>query len=100
MLPYVCRTCAVRAPTPHVCVTDVWVCHAGVDSFSIFQEVLLTQEGGGEDGQEGGPRVNNVVEFGALGFLKVRVRVCVYMCTCVCACVWGELFAPSHHKLL
>eukprot|EP00198_Chlamydomonas_reinhardtii_P014101 XP_001703438.1 plastid lipid associated protein [Chlamydomonas reinhardtii] len=46
----------------------------GVDSFSIFQEVLLTQEGGGEDGQEGGPRVNNVVEFGALGFLKVEAQ--------------------------
>ncbi|GLC44333.1 hypothetical protein PLESTB_000481200 [Pleodorina starrii] len=53
----------------------------GVEAFSIFQEVQLQQpaqgqeqEGGGEEEEEEGPRVNNVVEFGALGFLKVEAQ--------------------------
>ncbi|KXZ56530.1 hypothetical protein GPECTOR_1g476 [Gonium pectorale] len=43
----------------------------GVEAFGIFQEVALA--GGGEgEGEE--PRVNNVVEFGPLGFLKVEAQ--------------------------
>ncbi|KAG2500058.1 hypothetical protein HYH03_002335 [Edaphochlamys debaryana] len=44
----------------------------GVESFGIFQDVELRAEAA--EGEEGGPRVNNVVEFGAVGYLKVEAQ--------------------------